>query len=274
MATTTESECIEALRRARAQLGESPSKAQYESLDITPASATIIRACGGWNEAKEQAGLATNASTGSRVGEMPEDLPFTREEWEAMSVDQRWHYRNRGKNTERSLSRRAHIRDWLNDRKTERGCARCDEEDAACLDFHHREDEDKAGNICDLVTRGWGRERLRDELRKCVVLCANCHREEHADMDSPRAGARAHQRRIVVDHKDEQGCARCQEDVPPAALDCHHRDDTEKNTSVGRLISDGCSMDDLREELAKCVVLCANCHRKEHFVDPLANVSE
>jgi hypothetical protein len=179
MATTTESECIEALRRAKAQLGESPTKAQYESLDITPASATIIRTCGGWNEAKERAGLETNESTGNRVGRMPENLPFTREEWESMSVDQRWHYRNRETNAERTFTRRARIRDWLNGRKAAAGCTRCGEDDPACLDFHHREGEDKTGTISTLVTNGAGHERLEQELGKCEVLCANCHRKEH-----------------------------------------------------------------------------------------------
>jgi len=39
---------------------------------MTPASATIQRVMGGWNEATEAAGLATNASTGSRVEPKPD----------------------------------------------------------------------------------------------------------------------------------------------------------------------------------------------------------
>lgn len=54
---TTETECLEALREAAERLGESPTKAEYEDLGLRPASATIIRAVGGWNEAKEKAGL-------------------------------------------------------------------------------------------------------------------------------------------------------------------------------------------------------------------------
>ncbi len=44
---TTEDECLEALLEAADRLGESPTKAQYEELGLTPASATIIRTCGG-----------------------------------------------------------------------------------------------------------------------------------------------------------------------------------------------------------------------------------
>jgi hypothetical protein len=105
MATTPE-ECLDALREAARRLGESPTKAQYEALGLQPASATIIRTVGGWNRAKEQAGLATAPSTGTRVGEKPDTLDVSDEEWEAMSVDQRWHYRNVEWNTRRTLDRR------------------------------------------------------------------------------------------------------------------------------------------------------------------------
>lgn len=49
---TTEGDCIDALRDAAGRLGKSPTKAEYEDLGWTPASATIIRVMGGWNAAK------------------------------------------------------------------------------------------------------------------------------------------------------------------------------------------------------------------------------
>ena len=51
----TAAECIEALRKAARRLGESPTKSQYEELDIRPSSTTVRRILGGWNEEKEQA---------------------------------------------------------------------------------------------------------------------------------------------------------------------------------------------------------------------------
>ncbi len=74
---TTAEECLEALREAAERLGESPTKAQYEELGLTPASATIIRTCGGWNDAKEKAGLETSHSRGSRVRKEHYDLHCT-----------------------------------------------------------------------------------------------------------------------------------------------------------------------------------------------------
>ncbi|AHG01196.1 hypothetical protein HALLA_19500 [Halostagnicola larsenii XH-48] len=40
---TTVEACLVTLKRAAGRLEESPSKVQYESLGLTPASATIIR---------------------------------------------------------------------------------------------------------------------------------------------------------------------------------------------------------------------------------------
>jgi hypothetical protein len=86
----TEAECIEALREAARRLGESPTKAGYEELELRPASATIIRHLGGWNAAKEAAGLTTNPSTGPRVGEKPDDVDLPAGvSWSDLSVDQR-----------------------------------------------------------------------------------------------------------------------------------------------------------------------------------------
>lgn len=48
----------------------------------------------------------------------------------------------------------------------------------AALDFHHRNEINKSfGLSVRGLTRSW--ERTRKELDKCVLVCANCHREIH-----------------------------------------------------------------------------------------------
>ena len=47
------------------------------------------------------------------------------------------------------------------------------------FDFHHRDAKEKDFAISqDGVPRRW--ETIVAELAKCVMLCANCHREVHA----------------------------------------------------------------------------------------------
>jgi hypothetical protein len=177
---TTERECIEVLQTAAQRLGESPTKAAYEDLGLRPASATIIRHLGSWNDAKEAAGLETNPSSGSRVGSKPDGLPEDVDDsWASLSVDQRWHYRNSVHNRNRTLTRRARLRSWVNELKADAGCRRCGESDAACLDYHHRDGVGKEMNVSQMVSYGYAFDELREEVAKCDVLCANCHRKEH-----------------------------------------------------------------------------------------------
>jgi hypothetical protein len=58
------------------------------------------------------------------------------------------------------------------------GCVRCPETHPACLDFHHRDGEQKTLSIAAAV-RKWPLERVLIEVGKCDVLCSNCHRKLH-----------------------------------------------------------------------------------------------
>lgn len=47
------------------------------------------------------------------------------------------------------------------------------------LDFHHIDEKTKQFDLSSRgLTRAWS--RIQIELDKCVLLCANCHREIHA----------------------------------------------------------------------------------------------
>lgn len=58
-------------------------------------------------------------------------------------------------------------------------CVRCGYK--SCLDaleFHHRNPLEKDPSFRSL--RYWGFEKAKEELDKCDLVCANCHREIHA----------------------------------------------------------------------------------------------
>ena len=64
--------------------------------------------------------------------------------------------------------------------KKERGCCVCGERDPIVLDFHHR-DEDLKDPVLkrrrgsrSFMVLGWG--KMLEEMEKCDVMCANCHR--------------------------------------------------------------------------------------------------
>ena len=61
-------------------------------------------------------------------------------------------------------------------------CERCGYDRCAdALEFHHRDPDQKDFSISSKgYTRSW--ERVKMEMDKCVMLCANCHRELHAKL--------------------------------------------------------------------------------------------
>lgn len=258
-------ECIEALREAAGILGKSPTKAEYEELGLQPASGTLIRVLGGWNEAKRRAGLETNPSHGPRVEPKPEHVELPPGlDWECLSVDQRWHYRNTGWNTERTLRRRARLRAWVSEQKQRAGCRECDTSNPAVLEFHHIDPAEKKMAIVDMVTYGYGREKLETEIEKCAVLCANCHRKEHGRRwdDAETRRGWYHQ------YKHKHGCSTCGE-TDPRSLVFHHTSADRKRMTVAQMITDCYPVQEIKAEIENCELLCANCHRKEHFEPPL-----
>lgn len=56
-------------------------------------------------------------------------------------------------------------------------CIDCGESDPRVLEFDHIKGE-KHMAVSDMVTHTYSIERIADEISKCVVRCANCHRRK------------------------------------------------------------------------------------------------
>jgi hypothetical protein len=67
----------------------------------------------------------------------------------------------------------------------------------------------------------------------------------------------------LKEYKKSLQCEVCGENHP-ACLEFHHTNPSEKKFSIGRM-KDYMSWKSLNAEIAKCRILCANCHRKEHY---------
>lgn len=57
-------------------------------------------------------------------------------------------------------------------------CVDCGEADPIVLEFDHIRDKSK--DVSDLVAQAVGIKRIKEELDKCEVRCANCHRRKTA----------------------------------------------------------------------------------------------
>ena len=62
----------------------------------------------------------------------------------------------------------------------------------------------------------------------------------------------------------KKSCSKCPESHI-ACLDFHHRNPKEKDFAVSRAIDRKCSKEKILKEIAKCDILCSNCHRKLHW---------
>lgn len=134
----------------------------------------------------------------------------------------------------------------------------CGESDYRCLDFHHINPDNKKKAVAELAAEGYNIPTIQAEIDKCEILCSNCHRKQHFKNSSPKNPKAKH----VYELKLDRRCTKCGESHI-ACLDFHHIQ--EKIDNIGTMVRDKqYSIEDLKLEIDKCIILCSNCHRKEH----------
>ena len=160
----------------------------------------------------------------------------------------------------RISSRRKLIKAFISELKTE--CKRCHFTEKIALDFHHRDPQTKIGNVAHLPRCGWSLERIKTELAKCDIYCANCHME----LDPAYSKIGDNPIRLMLDeHKAQAGCCKCH-NQNPRVLMFHHPGRKKKTLCISKaaLILGPRSIDRIMREVKICQVICANCHRIEH----------
>jgi 5-methylcytosine-specific restriction endonuclease McrA len=140
-----------------------------------------------------------------------------------------------------------------------------------------------------MVLYGYSKSRIRAEIEKCELLCANCHARFHRAesgeetltsvgemglssgkiteetlVELEEAGyTKTDRLRLWTSlYKRDRGCQSCGES-DPVPLQFHH-ENGDKTLGVGAMISDSYPTKEVLVEVENCTVLCANCHRKTH----------
>lgn len=124
-----------------------------------------------------------------------------------------------------------------------------------------------------------------ESKRKCNVCYKKKSEEEFSPKrDNCKECSRIIQRRSKQEAKKERklelkimavvykgsACADCGikfPDYPPIIFDFHHEKPSTKNIGINNLIKVRSTLNELKEELDKCVLLCSNCHRIRHKPD-------
>jgi hypothetical protein len=181
--------------------------------------------------------------------------------------EQRTHHRRR--NNALKAARVAEAQAYVLAYLQTRPCADCGEPDPVVLEFDHL--GAKRAEISTLVRRGVLIPVLEAEIARCDVVCASCHRRRTARrgrwrrLDGAGEGgswrSKAHERnvRFALRTLAESGCVDCGE-ADVCVLDFDHVG--AKTRSVMELARREVSLQRLRDEIARCVVRCVNCHRR------------
>ena len=69
-------------------------------------------------------------------------------------------------------------------------------------------------------------------------------------------------KKLWVSEYKSRPCADCDVEYPYYVMDLDHRDPKQKTDSVPILLRNGAGWSVLKAEVAKCDVVCANCHRQ------------
>ena len=91
---------------------------------------------------------------------------------------------------ERARVRKANTKidrqDKMADYMLGRGCENCGVDDIRVLDFDHLDPSLKSFSIARAINASYSWERIQEEIKKCRILCANCHRIRTAEQYSWR----------------------------------------------------------------------------------------
>lgn len=112
----------------------------------------------------------------------------------------------------------------------------------------------------------------RAECKECAVEIRRLYYLGIKDTDKykqkNRLGVKKARQKIrdyINTIKQNQKCLYCQEsDI--RCLDFHHNDPNIKTEAVSKMIRTA-SLLNVQKEIEKCIIVCANCHRKIHFKD-------
>jgi transcription elongation factor Elf1 len=111
-----------------------------------------------------------------------------------------------------------------------------------------------------MSTEKWKREHV-NEMRKYRRDYYHHNKEEHYERNRRQ---RNKIRSFIKAFKRKLKCEICGE-KDSRCLDFHHKNPRIKESAISRIFYLGWSVEHLKKEIAKCAVICSNCHRKKHI---------
>lgn len=154
------------------------------------------------------------------------------------------------------------------DYKVSRGpCVDCGESNVRVLDFDHVDQNSKSMEIscCESLVQ------LKKEAENCVMRCGRCHVRRtkyqcnYSDVTSSDYKSRLEKKIFIREQKIKIGkCLDCEwfDKNLLEALHFDHMDPSDKLSNISSMIIHSkFSIEDIKQEIDKCRLVCVNCHR-------------
>lgn len=112
------------------------------------------------------------------------------------------------------------------------------------------------------------RDKEHKKIRGICKECENHHKANWYQKNKEHHKSKVYERRrktkedvraFLLDYLQSHPCTRCGES-DPRVLEFHHVRG-KKRHNVGHMVGQGYGIKVIQKEIAKCEVLCANCHR-------------
>jgi len=110
-----------------------------------------------------------------------------------------------------------------------------------------------------MSTKKWVKEHQED-MRRYRRDYYYRNKQEHYDRNKKTQDKI---KKFIAELKSTLKCSRCPEN-DSRCLDFHHENPEEKVIAVSWIYKMGWCIEKVKEEISKCMILCSNCHRKEH----------
>ena len=86
-----------------------------------------------------------------------------------------WYLKNKEKKLKQCRDDRARNKRLINEYKALHSCIQCGEKNPILLVFHHKNMKEKENGIAVMASSSFSTEKLINEMKKCEILCFNCH---------------------------------------------------------------------------------------------------
>ena len=163
----------------------------------------------------------------------------------------------------KSSTRRRDLRKSIINERRNRPCTDCKREfPVCCMEFDHL--RDKIKTVSQMMIGEAPVERILAEIEKCEVVCTNCHRTRSRSRKQTCPRKPRLLLSIVLGLKS-QPCQDCGLKFSSSeSMDFDHRDPSRKLFNVATFASGKSSESNkalMLAEIAKCDIVCANCHK-------------